>query len=129
MSKVGLTFTTFVLHQALFLLYLRTNCLTMAIISIFCPKIKRLFGLLSHQKYLSNMVIWIIFLYISIKKNSLFGKLNNISLNWNEIKSWVFLLRQLWLVSYYAISSSNNLSNENKNTGVSVVFKKRQNVN
>ena len=37
--------------------------------------------------------------------------------------SRVFLLRQLWIVNYYVKSSSNNLSNENINTGVSVVFK------
>ena len=35
----------------------------------------------------------------------------------------VFLLRQLWIVNYYIKSSSNNLSNENINTVVSVVFK------
>ena len=37
--------------------------------------------------------------------------------------SWVFLLRQLWILNYYAKSSSNNLSSENINTGFSVVFK------
>ena len=31
----------------------------------------------------------------------------------------VFLLRQLWIVNYYDKSLSNNLSNENRNTGVS----------
>ena len=35
----------------------------------------------------------------------------------------VFLLHQLWIVNYSVKSSSNNLSNENINTGVSVVFK------
>ena len=44
----------------------------------------------------------------------------------------VFLQRQIWIVNYYVKSSSKNLSNENINTGVSVVFKtkrelKRQN--
>ena len=33
-----------------------------------------------------------------------------------SVKSRVFLLRQLWIVNYYAKSSSNNLSNENINT-------------
>ena len=37
--------------------------------------------------------------------------------------SRVFLLRQLWIVNYSVKSSLNNLSNENINTGVSVVFK------
>ena len=37
--------------------------------------------------------------------------------------SRVFLLRQLWIVNYYVKSSSNNLRNENINSGVSVVFK------
>ena len=36
--------------------------------------------------------------------------------------SRVFLLHQLWIVNYYVKSLSNNLSNENINTGVSVVF-------
>ena len=35
----------------------------------------------------------------------------------------VFLLRQLWIVNHYIKSWSNKLSNENINTGVSVVFK------
>ena len=38
-------------------------------------------------------------------------------------KSRVFLLPQLWIINYCVKSSSNNLSNENVNTGVSVVFK------
>ena len=42
------------------------------------------------------------------------------------IKSRVFLLRQLWIVNYSVKSSSNNLSNENINTGVSVVFKTKR---
>ena len=37
----------------------------------------------------------------------------------------IFLLRQLWIVNYSVKSSSNNLSNENINTGVSVVYKTR----
>ena len=37
--------------------------------------------------------------------------------------SEVFLLRQLWIVNYYVKSSSNNLSNENRNTGVFLVFR------
>jgi len=37
-----------------------------------------------------------------------------------------FLLRQLWIVKYYVRCSSNNLSNENINTGVSreMIFQK-----
>ena len=38
----------------------------------------------------------------------------------------VFLLSQLWIINYYVKSSSNNLSNENINTGVSVVFKTKR---
>ena len=38
----------------------------------------------------------------------------------------VFLLHQLWIVNYSVKSSSNNLSNENINTGVSVVFKTKR---
>ena len=37
--------------------------------------------------------------------------------------SRVFLLRLLWIINYDVKSSSNNLSNENINTSVSVVFK------
>ena len=37
--------------------------------------------------------------------------------------SRVFLLRQLWFMNYYVKSWSNNLSEENINTGVSVVIK------
>ena len=33
--------------------------------------------------------------------------------------SWVLLLRQIWTVNYYVKCFSDNLSNENKNTGVS----------
>ena len=42
-------------------------------------------------------------------------------------KSWVFLLRRLWIFNYDIKSSSNNLSNENIKTAVSVVS--RQNLN
>ena len=38
----------------------------------------------------------------------------------------VFLKRQLWIVNYYVKSQSNNLSNENINTDVSVVFKTKR---
>ena len=40
--------------------------------------------------------------------------------------SRVFLLRQLWNVNYYVKSSSNDLSNENINTGISreMIFQK-----
>ena len=34
-------------------------------------------------------------------------------------KSRDLLLRQIWIVKYYIICSSDNLSNENKKTGVS----------
>ena len=36
-----------------------------------------------------------------------------------KLKSRVFLLRQLWIVNYYVKSLSNNLRNENINTGIS----------
>ena len=41
-------------------------------------------------------------------------------------KSGVLLLRQIWIVNYYVKCSSDNLSNENKNTGVSreMIFQK-----
>ena len=38
----------------------------------------------------------------------------------------VFLLRQLWIINYHVKSSSNNLSNENINIDVSVVFKTKR---
>ena len=41
-------------------------------------------------------------------------------------KSRVFLQRQIWIVNYYIRSQSKNLSNENINTGVSVVFKTKR---
>ena len=40
--------------------------------------------------------------------------------------SRVFLLRQLWIVNYHVKSQSNNLSNENINTGVSVVLQTKR---
>ena len=44
----------------------------------------------------------------------------------NVNNSRVFLQRQIWIVNYYVKSLSKNLSNENKNTGVSVVFKTKR---
>ena len=49
-------------------------------------------------------------------------KANNWLFQYSHI-SRVFLLCQLWIVNYSVKSSSNNLSNENINTGVFVVFK------
>ena len=43
---------------------------------------------------------------------------------WNI--SRVFLLGQLWIINHSVKSSSNNLSNENINTGVSGVFKTKR---
>ena len=43
--------------------------------------------------------------------------------NIQQIISRVYLLRQLWIINYYVKSLSNNLSNENIKTGLSVVFK------
>ena len=43
-----------------------------------------------------------------------------------RLVSRVFLLRQLWIVNYYIKSLSINLSNENINTGVSFVFKRKR---
>ena len=40
--------------------------------------------------------------------------------------SRVFLQHQLWIINYYIKSLSNNLSNENIKTGVSVVFKTKR---
>ena len=47
--------------------------------------------------------------------------------SWNcrdEPNSRVFLLRQLWIVNHYVKSSSNNLSNENKQTGFQRILQK-----
>ena len=45
-------------------------------------------------------------------------------INFSETRfSMTYVLRQLWNVNNYVKCSSNNLSNENINTGVSVVFK------
>ena len=41
----------------------------------------------------------------------------------------VFLQRQIWIVNYEFKSLSKNLSNENINTGVSVVFKTKCELN
>ena len=40
-----------------------------------------------------------------------------------SVFSRVFLQRQIWIINYYVKSWSKNLSKENINTGVSVVFK------
>ena len=48
---------------------------------------------------------------------------------WGRYHSKVFLQYQIWIVNYYVKSLSKNLSNENVNTGVSVVFKTKHELN
>ena len=44
-------------------------------------------------------------------------------MNGFTFNSRVFLLRHLWIVNYHVKRQSNDICNENINTGVSVVFK------
>ena len=75
--------------------------------------------LCSGTVYCTSLLAWPHFLspLIHSQQNSDFW------LNLDVVKCRVFLLRQLWIVNYYVKSPSNNLSNENINTGVSVAFK------
>ena len=44
---------------------------------------------------------------------------------WADIRQ-VFLLPQVWIVNHYVKSYSNNISYENINTGISVIFKTKR---
>ena len=77
--------------------------------------------------FLGRVIEYPNFLFHQISVNSCsFPKIDRILCTFNWLISRVFLLRQLWIVNYYIKSSPNNLSNENINNGVSVVFKTKR---
>ena len=63
------------------------------------------------------------FAYASVALFIYIGKISQYAGTLKELNSRILLLCQLWIVNYSVKSSSNSLSNENINTGVSIVFK------
>ena len=88
----------------------------------FCSIIfTRIMSMISNLFIRSNTKSWNYESCINSMKFTVY--FDQLSFFWYLIKSWVFLLRELWIFNYHVKSWSNNLSYENINTGVSVVFK------